>query len=90
MIKGNGFNVLGGAVIYSSYVETLSIELNGTNKDNIVCYCNETSICNIYCQSQSACSNMYLYCFGTCNVDCGNQTGMFSWQLQKFIGVSSV
>ena len=33
-------------------------------------YCNTTNICTITCKSNQGCSNLHLYCYGDCFVDC--------------------
>ena len=38
-------------------------------------YCSIDNVCYIKCQSQSACSNMLLHCFGTCYVRCNQSNG---------------
>ena len=49
----------------------LIVRINGTSSDVFRIYCNITDVCRIDCQSQTACSLMYLYCFGQCFVKCG-------------------
>ena len=66
-IEANGNNALSGSVIISeSKLEmngSLIIYINGTNDANTFdIFCNDTDICEIYCQSTYACSSLVLHC----------------------------
>lgn len=67
-IDANGNDVLSNTAILS--------QANGIMIVYISIYCNETDICKIGCQSQNACTKLFLYCFGTCLVDCDTKRGM--------------
>ena len=44
--------------------------INGTQTFSFDVCCNEANICKIDCQSNDACSNLNLHCFGICLVQC--------------------
>ena len=58
------------------YGNTFIAWISGTNDDTYNIYCNSTDICKIDCQSSSACTKLYLHCFGTCYVDCDEENGI--------------
>ena len=79
----DGEDALVGATIESSgnfsnnsSVDTLIVRINGKHNGTFDIYCNEGDICKIDCQSRHACSDLCLYCFGTCFVDCDPDNGI--------------
>ena len=71
-IKANGNDSLSGSTIFSEGSASLIMDVNGTNSEGYTLYCNNTDICKIRCHSRDACSLLFIYCFGTCYVDCDN------------------
>ena len=77
-LKVNGNDSMTGTNVISEvvYGDTFIAWINGTNYDIYHIYCNSTDICKIGCQSSSACTKLYLHCFGTCYVDCDEENGI--------------
>ena len=46
--------------------------INGSNYNEYAIYCSEGDRCTIECQTEEACTDLCLYCYGTCFVYCGN------------------
>ena len=76
----DGYNGLSGATIITdtsglnisgntTYSAVLA-QITGANNYNYSFYCSELNICEIECLSNTSCTNMNLYCFGICLVDC--------------------
>ena len=88
----HGKNCLGGSIIISennissTQYDNLDVEINATMDEDYDFYCNQTDRCNIMCQSSNACTNMHLYCFGECWVDCGDDIGIDCPRLQNVTG----
>ena len=76
LIRASGDNALSDSTIVTQTQGTFKLYVNGTNSSPLYVYCNETDICKIDCQSSNACTTMYLYCFGTCFVDCDESNGI--------------
>ena len=58
-------------IISGTMYDNLTINLNGSNFDNNYVHCNQGVTCTIHCLSQLACTNLHLYCYGKCYVECG-------------------
>lgn len=35
-----------------------------------IIYCNQSDLCNVYCDTFGACKNLVIHCYGSCNVFC--------------------
>ena len=76
-IYGLGLSALENTIVYSDNNpdNQLNIYLAATNAGGkssapLTIYCNSTDTCNIYCDTNTACSGTVVNCWGTCNVEC--------------------
>ena len=74
-IKVNGSDNLYGSTITSGLSgvrdsNIFKLFIYGSNTNSYTVTCNSNDICKIGCFESTACSNMNLYCSGTCYVDC--------------------
>ena len=87
-IKVNGDDALAGAKIISaiganraSQIKNTQLKMyisgiNNNSNSNFSIYCNETNTCKIDCETQRACSMIYLYCHDNCYVKCDEEGGI--------------
>ena len=70
----NGSSALNGAIITTAEdFKLIHMYINGTNSNSYDVYCNSSDTCKIDCLSTDACTNMNLYCYGTCKVACDSR-----------------
>ena len=56
--------------------DTLTVKICGTHDERFDIYCSEGDICKIDCDSEQACTGLYLTCHGTCYVRCDEDNGI--------------
>ena len=74
LIEAIGSNVLSSSTIISENNDELTVLVDGINEEEYSIYCNVSDICYIGCLSHGSCSNLTLYCFGTCKVFCDDDS----------------
>ena len=55
---------------------TVRIEINGNIQGVCNIYCDQDNTCRVDCQTDDACTSLYLHCFGTCYLRCDKSGGI--------------